>query len=48
MLPEAQLHALEEKEQADAPDSVRYRESALLGGLRLPAPTAADPTPSCA
>jgi predicted nucleotidyltransferase len=30
MLPEAQLHALEEKAHADAPDSVRYRESALL------------------
>jgi hypothetical protein len=29
-LPAAQLLALEDKEQADAPDSVRYRESALL------------------
>jgi len=30
ILPAAQLLALEEKEQADAPDSVRYRESAFL------------------
>lgn len=30
VLPATQLLALEEKEQADAPDSVRYRESVLL------------------
>jgi predicted nucleotidyltransferase len=30
MLPAGELLALENKEQADAPDSVRYRESALL------------------